>query len=353
MLPYSFIGGGTYTSTGSAFNVALNDQPDWFFVKDLTNWGKATTADAAIYAEWFSSMALGSYLGLGQPSSTGAGITTYATQGASNGFTFINSAKPPLIGSLAGTAITNTTFVDSMANTGSIAVGDIVRLINPTGMQQLGGIVTQVTAVTSNMSITFGYIATAVAAGLVIAAPATTNTVLKFYPGQFYPRAQQILYITQATQAKVYFARPNTCTPGQLVDFTIPSTYGTAWAALSYATRRPGGAYRVLSVTNTATESSIVLNLNTSGIGTAFAYPSSATAAGMASPPICEPAGSGIVPLNGSATIPQTPPGTNLQDAFDNLNQYYMNIGSSVVGASGSTMQYFAFKADYLYLSNA
>ena len=355
MLPYSFIGAGTYTNPASPVpvNVALNDQPDWFFVKNLTNWGKASTADAAIYGEWFSNMASGAYLGEGQVSSTGSGITLYATQATSGGFTFINSASPPMIGTLAATAISNSTFVVLMTNTGNIAVGDTVRLINPTGMLQFGGLVAQVTAVTANTSITLGYVATAVTAGSAVAAPATTTTILKFYPGQFYPRAAIILYISQATQAKVYFARPNTFTPGQLVDFTIPNTYGTPWAALSYATGLPGGAYRVLSVTNTATESSITINLNTSGIGTAFAYPASSATLGMPSPAIAEPAGSGIVPFNGSATIPQSPPGTNLQDAFDNLNQYYMNIGSSVVGAASTVMQWMAFKADYNNLSNA
>ena len=44
--------------------------PIGFFVKDLTNWGAQTTAANPIYSEWFSSMAPGSYLALGQPSST-------------------------------------------------------------------------------------------------------------------------------------------------------------------------------------------------------------------------------------------------------------------------------------------
>src|ERR1700675_742194 len=97
MLPYSFIGCGTYTNPATivAQNVALTDQPDWFFGKDKTNWGAQSTAANPIYAEWFSSMAAGSYLALGQPSSTGAGVTLYASQGTSGGFTFINQAAPP------------------------------------------------------------------------------------------------------------------------------------------------------------------------------------------------------------------------------------------------------------------
>src|ERR1700691_3307278 len=128
MLPYSFIGAGTFVNGATVVpvNVALNDQPDWFFVKNLTNWGKASTADPAIYGEWFSTMASASYLGLGQLSSTGSGITTYATQGTTGGFTFINSSAPPTFASLAGTTINNTTLVISMVSTANLFVGDYV-----------------------------------------------------------------------------------------------------------------------------------------------------------------------------------------------------------------------------------
>jgi hypothetical protein len=353
MLPFSFIGTGSYVNAASALptTVPLSDTPDLFMVRDITNWGAANTAVAAMES-WIypNTMAAGSYRQLGQISAAAASNYTYGGTGTANGFTFINPSNPPTFAGLAATAINHTTFVVSMANTGSISVGDTVRLINPTGMQQAGGITAQVTAVSVNSSITLGFIATAVTAGVSFTADATTTTILKYIPGQFYPRERQIMYISQATQAKVYFAKPNDYTPGEIVDFNIPSTYGMT--QLTFLTKQPGGAARVLVVTNTATESSITININTTGY-TAFSYPTSAGSVGKASPPFCFPAGSGIVPLNGSATVPQSPPGTNLQDAFDNRNQYYMYIGSSVVGANSATMQWTAWKADYGNLSNA
>jgi hypothetical protein len=361
MLPYSFIGAGTYLNAASALptTVALSDQPDWFFVKDVTNFGAQSTAANPVYAEWFSSMANGSYLAVGQPSSTGTGVVLYSSQGTTNGFSFINSASPPTYSlNTTGTAINHTTFVVSMTDTHTqnLQVGDTVRLINPVGMLEAGGIVAQITAVTLDTSITLGYIATAVTAGVSFHADGTTVSIQKFYPGKYYPAARQIMYISQANQAKVYFARPNDFTPGELVDFNIPVQYGMlssgSLGGLNFLTGLPGGAARVLVVTNTATESSITINVNTNGF-TPFVYPTSASSVGQASPPTCLPAGSGIVPLNGSATVPQSPPGTNLQDAFDNHNQYYMYIGSSVVGANNATMQWMAFKADYGNLTNA
>jgi hypothetical protein len=359
MLPYSFIGSGTYTNPAApvAVNVALNDKPDWFFVKNITNFGKASTADSAVYSEWFSYMPVASYLQQGQVSSgTPSSVVLYAGQGTANGFTFINQASPPTYPILAATSINTTTWVVLMTNTGNIAVGDRVRLTNVVGAQQFAGLVAQVTAVTVNTSITLGYVASAVAAGLTVAGSITSAGVQKFYPSLFYPRKKVVLYVTQgtpgtATPPIVYFAEQNDFTPGEVVDFSIPVPYGMT--QLSYLTRFPSGPARVLTVTNSATTSSIIINVDTSGY-TAFVYPLTAVALISAGPAICVPAGSGIVPLAGSPTLPLSPPATNLLDAFDNHNQYVMNIGSAVVGAASTQLVWFAFKSDYnSALSNA
>lgn len=353
MLPYSFIGTGTYTNAASALptTVILNDRPDYFMVRDITNWGAANTAVPAMESWiYLPTMANGSYRQVGMISAAAQANYLYGATGTSNGFTFINSANPPTFAALASTTIDKTTWVISMANTGSIAVGDWVRVLNPVGMLQASGIVGQVTAVTANVSITLGYIASAVTAGANFTANATSSSILKFYRGKFYPKKLQVMHVTQATQAVVYFAEKNDFTPGEFVDFNVPSTYGMI--QLSFLTKNSGGPARVLSVTNSSTVSSITLDLDTTGF-TAFAYPTSANSVGAKSPPFCFPAGSGIIPLSGSATVPQSPPGTNLQDAFDNLNQFYMYIGSSVVGANSATMQWMAFKGDYNNLTNA
>ncbi len=38
----------------------------------------------------------------------------------------------------------------------------------------------------------------------------------------------------------------------------------------------------------------------------------------------------------------------NLADAFDNMSQYVMNIGTSAVGVANANMVVMAFKADYV-----
>lgn len=348
--PFSFIGKWDYTNpaTPVAVNVPMTDKPDWVIVKNLTNWGD-TTAVTSVESEWFSSMAQGSYISEDQTVTTNA---LASNAGTSGGFTFVDQSNPPTYTKVSMTAINGSTFVVSTANTTGISVGDFVRLINIAGANELSGFLFQVTAVSAGVSITLGYAATAATAKGSTYGNGTTGFIQKVYPGFMYPASRQVLFITQATQAKVYFARQNDFTPGEMVDFQIPTPYGMTQLsnltsnATSIVSGNKAGPARVLVVTNTATESSITLDYDTTGF-TAFTYPSSANFAGGASPPVCFPAGSGVVPLNGSATIPQSPPGTNLQDAFDNHAQYVMNLGLNVVGAASAHMVVMAFKADF------
>ncbi len=349
-LPYAFIGKWNYKNpaTPVAVNIPMTDKPDWVIVKNLKNWGDLS-AVSSLESEWFSSMAQGSYISMDQAVGTNALETNTGLVG---GFTFVDQSNPPTFSKVAITAVDGSTFVVSTGTTTGINVGDLIRLINVTGAQELSGILYQVTAVNPGVSITLGYAATAEAAKGSSYGNGTAGFYQKVYPGFMYPALRQVLFISQATQAKVYFARPNDFTPGELVDFQIPTPFGmtqlsnlTGNATSVYSSNKAGAA-RVLVTTNTATESSITLDYDTTGF-TAFTYPSSANFAGGASPAVCFPAGSGIVPFNGSATIPLSPPGTNLVDAFDNRAQYVMNLGLSVVGSANADMVVMAFKADF------
>ena len=358
MLPYSFVGMWSYTNpaTPVAVNIPMTDKPDWVFVKNLTNWGD-TTAISGIESEWFSIMAQGSYIAKNQTVTTDA-LATAA--GVSGGFTFIDQTNPPTYTKVDITAINGTTFAVTGSNTG-LNIGDYVRLINVVGALELSGFLYEVTSLTSTTGFTLGYAATAETARGISFGNGTTGFYQKVYPGFMYPALRQVMYITKATQAKVYFARKHDFTLGELVDFQIPAPYGmiqmsnlTTKSKNDALGNKPGAA-RVIEITNTATESSITLDYDTTGY-TIFTYPTSANFQLGASPPTCFPAGSGVVPkiigtstgvITGSATIPQSPPGTNLQDAFDNHAQYVMNLGTSVVGAASANMVVMAFKADF------
>ena len=83
----------------------------------------------------------------------------------------------------------------------------------------------------------------------------------------------------------------------------------------------------VTAVTNTATESSIVVSINSSGYS-AFQFPTNAVGLAGISPAVVGPSSSGVVPN-------QQPPGTNLLDSFDNRNVNLIRFGSALFNVAG------------------
>lgn len=338
MLPYQMIAGGRFTLSSelisSGVNVECQSQnpPDFIIARSVSGWGEASDAQAI---EWWWEKSLGNGYARGVlQSSEGStpqlpALTSYRLPAtgstAVDAIAVWDTANPPTYAALATTAITGIagTFVVTMANTGTIAVGDYVRLYSTTGELQIAGYPFQVTAVTANTSITLGYMASS---GITFAADATAGQVVKFIPNRMYPRLRYIANITQAAQAVVYFTEKNDFTPGEIVSFRVSSDFGMD--------EINNKAARVLSVTNSATVSSITLDLDTTGF-TAFTFPTSAVAASGVSPAICVPSSSGVVPFNGSATVPQQPPGTNLLDAFDNRNVRIIRFGAALFNVSG------------------
>lgn len=338
MLPYQIIDGGSFTSDSTlAKQVAVTGPYDLVWLRNRTAWGD-DAAETSVESWWRKGMAQGAAQTTDQAVTTGILSSEAVTSG---GFTFIDTANPPVFAGLATTAITGNagTFVVTMASTGSIAVGDYVRLYGTTGELQIAGYTFQVTAVSLNTSITLGYMASAVSAGglAVFAADATAGTVKKYIPNRMYPRWSYIAMITKATQAVVYFTSKNDYTPGEILSFRVPSEFGMLEMNDVQA--------RVLSVTNSSTVSSVTLDWDTSGY-TTFAFPTSAIAAAGVSPAVAVPSSSGVVPDNGSATIPQVPEGTNLRDAFDNRNKYLLDMGSNVITSSEAIYDWVVMRYD-------
>jgi hypothetical protein len=341
MLPYQMIAGGKFTLTtdliSSGVNVECQSQnpPDFVVLKSITGWGEASDAQA-IEWWWERSMGNGYANGILQssegsnpqlPAMTAYRLPRTGTT-AVDAISVYDTANPPTFSALATTAITGTagTFICTMADTGTIAVGDYVRLYNTTGELQIAGYTFQVTAVSANTSITLGYMASS---GITFAADATAGSVLKFIPNRMYPRWKYIANITKASQAVVYFTAKNDFTVGEIVSFRVSSDFGMDEINNKQA--------RVLAVTNSATVSSITLDLDTTGF-TTFAFPTSATAAAGVSPAVCVPSASGVIPdSTGSATNPQQPPGTNLLDAFDNRNVRIIHFGKELFNVSSHT----------------
>lgn len=337
------IAGGTFQVPAAGLSVEVECQsqnpPDFIVAKAITGWGEASQAQSI---EWWWERSMAQYTAKGiQQSSDGTNPALTSKFLTTLGISHYDTSNPPLFAGLATTNIAGNTgtFVVTMANTGTIQVGDYVRLTDVVGEAQISGYVFQVTAVTVNTSITLGYMASS---GMTFAAAATAATVTKFIPGRYYPHWMYIANITKSAQAKVYFTTKNNFTPGEIVSFRVGRQFG-----MEEINNKP---VRVLSVINSATESSIVIDLDTSGY-TTFVFPLSADVT-TTSPAVVVPSSSGVVPYNGSATVPQEPPGTNLQDAFDNRNKRLIVFGTglfnvaSFVVTEGDVWMWQAFKYD-------
>ena len=345
MLPYQMIAGGRFTLSTALISSGVNVQcisqnpPDFVIARSITGWGEASDAQAI---EWWWERGMGNYAARGilqSSDATNPALTSRilpAAGGTADAISCFDTSNPPTFAALTATTTNATTFVVAMASTAGIVVGDIVRLYSVTGMQQISGMDFQVTAVTTNVSITLGMQASAVSAGAnTFAAGGTAAQVMKFIPSRFYPRWRWIAGITRAAQAVVYFTVANDFTPGEFITLHFPpqaSLTPNAWTPMNQKTAR------VLSVTNSATVSSVTLDLDTSGIAAAYTSPTTAQAsAGVQIAPIANPSSSGVVPLAGSATVAQQPPGTNLLDTFDNRNTRIIRFGPALFNVSSFT----------------
>ncbi|HXF90749.1 MAG TPA: hypothetical protein VNJ29_02335, partial [Candidatus Nitrosotenuis sp.] len=287
MQPFQMIGGGTFTvdmasaTVANSVTVELQSQnpPDFIIARSITGWGELNQAQAL---EWWWERSMAQYTAKGILQSSHASAPALTSKFLSSlGISHYDTYDPPTFAALAATAITGNagTFIVSMADTGNIQVGDTVRLYSTTGELQIAGYSFMVTAVTTNTSITLGYMATS---GITFAAAATAGQVLKYIPNRMYPRWNYIANITKASQAKVYFTAPHDFTAGEYVSFRVSSDFGMD--EINFKTAR------VLSVVNDAPtdaspESSITIDLDTSGY-TTFAFPTSATAAAGVSPAV-------------------------------------------------------------------
>ena len=301
--------------------VKLTDRPDLILLRN-GRWGNGLNT-AAIESRWTRSMAQGTAQLTNQ---SGGGVLS-SNLALTKGFSVINTTDPFTYAALPVTAVTNADpAVVSMANTGDIQVGDIVRMSNTTGMLQISGYDFEVTAVTVNASITLNLDAS------TFAAPATAGNARLIIPNKMYPRRRFIsplngdTGITQGVSAVVSMSTAHDFTLGEKVRLRVPSAYGMTQAN------------NVLASVVGVTTYTVTLNFDTSGF-TAFSLPTSAAYAFGLTPAEIIPAGAG--PLLGA-----NPPEVPVKAAFDNRNAWELVMGTNVITTTNTAFDWTAWKYD-------
>jgi len=312
--PLSLIAQGHFTSGGVQRVIELPKYPDYFVIKNRSLWGTAPTA--VVQAEWYDGFADGQAIHITEGG--GSALTGTATAAGGAGFTLISlTDQTPRALVAVGTAITAATpavVADASAVGTAPAVGDIVRMINTTGMLQIAGMDFTVTALAAGVSYTLGYLP---AAGFAAAA---TNADFRIIPAKYYsPYRRFMTAMTAANPAVVTVSVAHNYLVGDWIALHIPAVYGTM-------NHFDGVTARITAVT----ASTMTLDLNSTGY--AFAFPTSAIAA----------AGSSFAHVTHVGEV-----ATKLTSAIDNVGYYAMQLGTAVVGANTNVMDWMAFSRDY------
>lgn len=300
---------GSYTSDGAARNIVLPGTIAKFEVTNRTDYGQSPAG--IVYSWWQRPMANNSAF---QSTESGAGVLS-ANATTTNGIALIATPAVPEA-AIAVTAITAAT--PAVASTGTTpSVGDIVRVYGTTGMLQVASMDFSVTAVAAGVSMTFGYLA---AAGF--AAPATAGSYRRVSDLKYYPRRRFITGITAATSAVITLS----VTHGYVVD-----EYITVYVPTGFGMTEMNGLTGRITAINTTTNT-ITTDIDSSAF-TAFAFPTSAVAAGGVTFPHTVPAGE-------FATI--------LTQATDDRGDIVIRLGTDVVGANGKVMDWVAYGGELI-----
>jgi len=308
---------GHFTSTGVARNVVLRGDVDWMRV---VNYTQAAAQNNGYGVEYFWQKSMPD--GYGTMHYHPAADHTLAINNVALIFNKIDSTVLTPSAPIAVTAISGAApGLVATGDTTGLFAGDIIRLTNVVGAQQMGGIDFTVGTIVANTTIELVNMPAIVAAG---AAGANAYWRRVPYDKLFYPRSRYITAISQAASAVVTLSVTHGYTVGQTVRFSVPEvTAGVAYGMTEIdgmvGTITALGAAGASGSTNT-----ITVNINTTGF-TAFAFPLTADTP-------FTPAQ--IVPVGESASI--IAGAIPLDDAVYNTGYIGMRLAGGTTGPAGN-----------------
>ncbi len=298
---------GRFTSEGIIKTLDIRSDVDWIKVVNETQMATIQTPGRGVKFFWQRGMTNGSAIeetkADGADTLQGETITT-------GGFTLLDtSSQTPeaLISTI--TAVSNAA-IPVVTNSGinGLVAGDVVRLIDITGAQQLGGYEFTVGNNTlSNTTFSLDYMAQ------VVAATTGSWRRIPFQP-QFYPRRRQISAITAATSAVITMTVTHGFTAGQAVRIKLPAAFG-----MVEMDNLIGNITAISSANNT-----ITVDIDSSAF-TAFSFPVTAGVPFVMAE---------VIPVGETANETFA---NSLGGATDNQSLIGMQLGSGIDGPAGST----------------
>jgi hypothetical protein len=307
---------GRFTSDGVAKFVNIRSDVDWMWVY---NWTQAATQQATgrgVKFYWQRGMSTDTGIEYKKTNATDAlNMVTLA----SGGFTLFEQDENTLGPLTALTSISNgNPPVVTVASTAALNTGDIVRLINVTGGQQISSIPFNI-EVLSGTTFSLRYM------------PAIAATTTGFYrrisrERNFDPRGRYITSITQANPGVFRTSILSGWEPGEVIRFHIPDPV--------FGMQELDGRTATITAVNTTTNE-MTFNIDTSSF-TAFTFPT--TTQVPFSPAFATPVGEAA----------SEPYANLLDDATFNSNTVGMRLAAgaqSPAGSSGDLIYWVAGKS--------
>lgn len=250
---------GRFTSDGTSKIIQLRSDIDWMEVYNLTIADAAQTTAVGVQYYWQRGFA--DDRGWEYKKSNAANAANLSDYLASGGFTYVDSSLDPNAALNATTTAISNAAIPVVTNSGTngLVAGDVVRIINTTSAQQLGGMDFTVGHNTlSDTTFSLDYMAQ------IVAGTSGSWRKLKFDP-LYYPRHRLITKITAASSAVVTLSVKHGYKVGQKVRFVVPSAYAM--------TEMDGKIGTITAVDETlASGNSITVDIDSSAF-TTFAFP--------------------------------------------------------------------------------
>ena len=329
-MPYgTILSTGSFISTGAPYKLPCVQGASLLNVYNKT---EAAAANANHGVEYFWQLGMDPddcRVSLRNAGANAMNTTTAITLGVP-GVNFIDTSLA-ITTTYAGTAVQAisadpTPRVTAAAFT-TLATGDIVRLYNVVGGQQLGAIDFTVTYINGTH-----FDLTNMSQIVAAAAPGATAVWRKVFDPYFYPVHRYISRIAQGanpTTTLVTLTVTHNYQIGQQVRFDIPPTYGMTQLNGVQGTIIDMGIADAVGATNT-----ILVNTSVAGF-TPFVFPLSGAA--PFSPAMVVPIGmntsEALYPV---PPLPAIPPYDNLTDATLNTASKYLLLGAGITSPAGS-----------------
>lgn len=313
--PMSLIASGSFTSAGTAQTITFPSQVDYFVIRNRSIWG-SNPADLVVESTWARGYGDGQATTISEANTGVMSATLIAAGGA--GFTEVDETvlTPGALVALNGTEITSAN--PAVASTAATPlINDIVRIINPTAMLNIGGLEFTVTAVALNTNFTLGYLD---ASGGTFA-DATGGSYRVIPAARYSPTRRWITAITTGATTEIQLSVTHAYVAGDIITVHLPDA--------NFGMTQIDGLQGEITAVNTTTNT-ITVDIVSTGF-TAFAFPTSAIAAGGITFPHVSPVGEIA---------------TQLTAATDNDSRFGMFLGTGVVGSNTDVMDWRAFSSD-------